>query len=91
MKYNKIVDLPTGVKTKISSSLEGNITVEANIEDRFKKPIKNTFLVSWWEFINVDDEDLFHKEIKATSELDAERILKTSNRLARGIKVKPIN
>jgi len=40
MKYKKIVDLTTGVQTRISDKLEGTIEVIYTIKDVFNEKIK---------------------------------------------------
>ena len=39
MKYKKIVELPTGVTTKICSSLEGRVDVYHDTKEIFDNPI----------------------------------------------------
>ena len=38
-KYKKIVELPTGVRTEISDTLEGKIKVKCNTMEVFLEPI----------------------------------------------------
>ena len=40
-KYKKVVELPTGVTTKIADTLEGKISVYFLVSEPFDKPLKS--------------------------------------------------
>lgn len=90
MKFKKIVEIPTGVKTTICTNLSGTISVEFKVQPIFDKPALKKWLVSWWE----EDNDMatdHNLEVIAPDEINAVNEIYFENPLARKIEAKLIN
>lgn len=82
--FQKVVEIPTGVTTKISTSLEGRILVDFDVLPDFDKPILKKWLVTWWEENNDEATD-HYKEVYGHYEIDAVNEIYFDNPLARKI------
>jgi len=87
-KYYKNVEIPTGVETKILTSLEGEIEVFFDVKNVFDNKI--SYLVEYWRQNN-DDYDLLYHTIEVESKTIASKMNKELDRCGKGHNATIIN